>query len=64
MADYANTLFQDSLGFSANLAGLMAGFLNTWFFLASFIPWFLIDRLGRRPLVSIWILGNAFERIG
>jgi hypothetical protein len=30
----------------------MAGFLNTWFFLASFIPWFLIDRFGRRPLVS------------
>lgn len=52
MADYANTLFQNSLQFSPNFAGLMAGFLNTWFFLASFIPWFLIDRLGRRPLVS------------
>ncbi|KAK6436736.1 hypothetical protein LTR95_007070 [Oleoguttula sp. CCFEE 5521] len=48
---YANTLFQSSLGFDANLSGLMAGFLNTWFFLASFIPWFLIDRIGRRPLL-------------
>jgi hypothetical protein len=45
-------LFQKSLGFDENLSGLMAGFLNTWFFLASFIPWFLIDRFGRRPLVS------------
>jgi hypothetical protein len=50
--DYAGALFQNSLGFDANTSGLMAGFLNTWFFLASFIPWFLIDRFGRRPLVS------------
>lgn len=31
----------------------MAGFLQLWFFLASFIPWFLIDRIGRRPLVRL-----------
>ncbi len=29
----------------------MSGFLQTWFFLASFIPWILIDRFGRRPLL-------------
>lgn len=48
---YSGTLFQESLGFTPHLSGLMSGFLNTWFFLASFIPWFLIDRVGRRPLL-------------
>ncbi|QSZ32045.1 hypothetical protein DSL72_001614 [Monilinia vaccinii-corymbosi] len=48
---YSNTLFSTSLGFSAKLSALMSGFLQTWFFIASFIPWFLIDRLGRRPLL-------------
>lgn len=51
MIDYSGTLFQKSLGFSPQLSGLMSGFLNTWFFLASFIPWFLIDTVGRRPLL-------------
>lgn len=48
---YSSTLFSKSLGFDSHLSGLMSGFLNTWFFIASFIPWFLIDRLGRRPLL-------------
>ncbi|KAJ4417353.1 hypothetical protein N0V82_006217 [Gnomoniopsis sp. IMI 355080] len=48
---YSGTLFEKSLGFDAHLSGLMSGFLNTWFFLASFIPWLLIDRIGRRPLL-------------
>jgi hypothetical protein len=51
--DYGNTLFENSLGFTAHKAGLMSGYLNTFFFVTSFVPWFLIDRIGRRPLVSI-----------
>jgi sugar porter (SP) family MFS transporter len=48
---YSNTLFSKSLNFSDHLAALMSGFLQTWLFVASFIPWFLIDRIGRRPLL-------------
>ncbi|KAF4554491.1 Sugar (and other) transporter-like protein 70 [Elsinoe fawcettii] len=47
---YAGTLFEKSIGFDNRTSSLMAGALNTWFFAASFIPWFLIDRIGRRPL--------------
>jgi len=48
---YSNTLFSTSLHFSDHLSALMSGFLQTWFFVASFIPWLLIDRVGRRPLL-------------
>lgn len=48
---YAGTIFEQSIGFSAHMASLMSGFLQTWFLVASFIPWFLIDRVGRRPLL-------------
>lgn len=50
--DYSGTLFEKSLGFDQHTSALMSGGLQTWFFVASFIPWFLIDRVGRRPLVS------------
>lgn len=49
--DYSSTLFEKSIGFDSHMSSLMAGFLQTWFFVASFIPWLLIDRVGRRPLV-------------
>ena len=51
---YSGTLFERSIGFDAHMSSLMSGFLQTWFFVASLIPWFLIDRIGRRPLVSLY----------
>ncbi|KIM96736.1 hypothetical protein OIDMADRAFT_32656 [Oidiodendron maius Zn] len=48
---YSGTLFEKSIGFDPHMSSLMSGFLQTWFFVASFIPWFLIDRIGRRPLL-------------
>ena len=38
---------------------LLAGGLFTWFFIASFIPWFLIDTAGRRKLLLFTIAGMA-----
>jgi hypothetical protein len=57
---YSGTLFNKSIGFDKHLSGLMSGFLQTWFFVASFIPWFLIDRVGRRPLLLSMISLMAF----
>lgn len=48
---FNSSLFEKSIGFNTRMAGLMSGFLQTWFFVASFIPWLLIDRIGRRPLL-------------
>ncbi|KAK9319950.1 putative hexose carrier protein [Lipomyces orientalis] len=48
---YSGTIFQKSVGFSPHMSSLMSGFLQTWMFLASFIPWLLIDRIGRRRLL-------------
>jgi len=48
---FAGTLFQKSIGFDTHMSSLMSGFLQTWFFVASFLPWLLIDRIGRRPLL-------------
>lgn len=56
---YAGTLFEKSIGFSAHFSSLMSGILNTWFFVASFIPWLLIDRIGRRPLLLSMIFVMA-----
>ena len=49
--DYSDTIFR-RVGLSSHSSDIIAGLLQLWFFIASFIPWFLIDRLGRRPLVS------------
>lgn len=50
-SSYAVFLFSTSLGLDGHMASLLSGILFTWFFVASFIPWFLIDTLGRRPLL-------------
>lgn len=48
---HAHFLFSHSLGMSLEKATLISGLLFTWFFATSFIPWFLIDTVGRRPLM-------------
>ncbi|KAF7555705.1 hypothetical protein G7Z17_g1999 [Cylindrodendrum hubeiense] len=56
---YSSTLFEHSVGFSPRMSSLMSGFLQTWFFVASFIPWFLIDRL--LSMISVMALVMAVQ---
>lgn len=52
---YAGTFFS----LVSDKGSLLAGGLFTWFFVASFIPWFLIDTAGRRKLLLVCISGMA-----
>lgn len=54
---YAPTLFQSSLNFSASMALLMGCFLQLWYIFASFVTWYTIDRVGRRPLLISMAIG-------
>ncbi|KAM0789147.1 hypothetical protein ACM66B_003200 [Microbotryomycetes sp. NB124-2] len=48
---YAVLLFSSSLGFTGEKASLLSGALFTVFFGMSFVPWALIDSVGRKPLL-------------
>lgn len=54
---YAPTLFKSSLGFSSQMAIFMGCFLQVWYILASFVTWYTIDRIGRRPLLVSCAVG-------
>ncbi|KAH7333589.1 general substrate transporter [Rhizoctonia solani] len=51
---YASFLFV-RIGFSVSQSNILSGALFTWFFAASFIPWLLIDTVGRRKLLLICV---------
>ncbi|KAJ5085216.1 hexose carrier protein [Penicillium argentinense] len=50
MSSLGPYVFQDSIGMSRNDAMLVSGGLQVFYFLSSLIPWFVIDRVGRRRL--------------
>ncbi|EFP79972.2 uncharacterized protein PGTG_05197 [Puccinia graminis f. sp. tritici CRL 75-36-700-3] len=62
---HAHFLFSSCLGFSEKASSLISALLFTWFFMASFVPWFLIDTLGRRILMipSVAIMGSIFAAL-
>ena len=41
------------------MALLMGCMLQVWYFLASFVTWYTIDRIGRRPLLITMALGMS-----
>jgi len=56
---YAPVIFQQSIGLSRNTSLLLGGFNGVEYFLASIIPVFLIDRVGRRPLMLFAAAGQT-----
>ncbi|KAK0645055.1 Sugar transporter STL1 [Lasiodiplodia hormozganensis] len=58
---YATTVFEDSLGFDAELSRLMTGCLGTEFFIAALVALFIVDRLGRRRLMLWGAIGMAIS---
>ncbi|GLA20963.1 hypothetical protein AnigIFM62618_009937 [Aspergillus niger] len=56
---YVPVIFQNTLKFSRHLSLLMSGFVGLEFWIASFIPIPLIDRLGRRPLLLFGAVGQC-----
>ncbi|KAI5200372.1 hypothetical protein AUEXF2481DRAFT_701769 [Aureobasidium subglaciale EXF-2481] len=59
MSSYGSYIFQTSIGLSRHDSLLAAGGLQIFFFLSSIIPWFIIDRVGRRKLFMFGSAGMA-----
>ncbi|GBE83371.1 sugar transporter STL1 [Sparassis latifolia] len=56
---YAPYIFIKSVRFSQRLSALMSGFLSLFYWLSTLPPIFMIDRVGRRPLLLIGLIGMA-----
>lgn len=51
--------FQTSIGMGRVQAQLMSGYLSIWFLFTSSLTWFLIERVGRQPLLLIFHVAMA-----
>jgi sugar porter (SP) family MFS transporter len=57
MSSLGPYIFENSIGMSRYDAMLVSGGLQIWYFLSSFVPWYAIDRVGRRKLFMIGSAG-------
>jgi MFS family permease len=62
ISSFGPYIFQTSIGMSRHEALLVSGGLQVWFFASSLIPWFIIDRVGRRK--SAVFVGVGGQRLG
>ncbi|KAJ6031599.1 hypothetical protein N7540_002331 [Penicillium herquei] len=56
---YAPTLFKTSLGMSEERALFVGCFLQVWYLFASFLTWYIIDRVGRRRLFIVMAIAMS-----
>ncbi|KAH8883793.1 sugar transporter [Thozetella sp. PMI_491] len=61
---YGTTIFRDSLGLPSHQASLLNAGVLTWKIVAALIPFFTVDRVGRRPLFMISSAGMSLAMIG
>lgn len=54
---YISYLFEVSVGLSHNLSLLLSGFNGLWYLLSAFIPFFVINHLGKRRCMMISAAG-------
>jgi MFS family permease len=54
---YISYLFETSVGLSHNLSLLLSGFNGLWYLISSFLPYFVIGKLGKRMLLMIGAFG-------
>jgi sugar porter (SP) family MFS transporter len=59
ISSFGPYIFQTSIGMSRHEALLVSGGLQVWFFASSLIPWFIIDKVGRRKLFLFGSAGMA-----
>ncbi|KAJ5698703.1 hexose carrier protein [Penicillium macrosclerotiorum] len=57
MSSLGPYVFEDSIGMSRKDAMLVSGGLQVFYFLSSLIPWYAIDRVGRRRLFMTGSIG-------
>ncbi|KAK9434003.1 general substrate transporter [Lipomyces doorenjongii] len=57
MSSLGPYIFQNSVGLSSHNALLVSGGLQVFYFLSSLIPWYVVDRVGRRRLFLLGSMG-------
>ncbi|CAJ2511448.1 Uu.00g070730.m01.CDS01 [Anthostomella pinea] len=58
---YAPVIFENTLGMSRNTSLLVTGFNGLEYWLATFIPIPLVDRIGRRPIMLVCAVGQSLS---
>ncbi|KAI5359619.1 putative major facilitator, sugar transporter, major facilitator superfamily [Septoria linicola] len=60
---YAATIYENEIGLSPFLSRILAACNGTEYFLASWIPVFLIEKVGRRPLMLFGAVGMSLSMV-
>ena len=60
---YAPTIFENNIGMDGLLSRILAACNGTEYFLASLIPIFIVEKVGRRPLMLIGAAGMSLSMV-